>query len=84
MTTEVNHDSSAGVEVKVEEEVTLGQLRDRQVLAAARAAVPGPRAPFVHIKVEDNTSGKDTDAEGGGGGGPARRQLRAVKVTGRR
>jgi hypothetical protein len=55
MTCEVNHDSSAGVEVKEEEEEeeTLGQLRDRQVLASARASVPGPRAPFVHIKVED-------------------------------
>jgi len=50
-----------------EEEETLGQLRDRLVLASARAAVPGPRAAFVHIKVEDTTSGEDTDGEGGGG-----------------
>ena len=69
MTLASNHDSCAGVEVKEEreEEDTLGQLRDRQVLAFARAAVPGPRAPFVHIKVEDSTSGEDTDDEGGGG-----------------
>jgi hypothetical protein len=71
MTFGANHDSSAGERVKVEEEEeeTLGQLRDRQVLAAARAAVPGPRAPFVHIKVEDSTSGDDTDGEGSGGDG---------------
>jgi len=64
--------SSDGVEVKVEEEETLGQLRDRQVLAFARAAVPGPRAAFVHIKVEDSSSGEDTDGEevtGGEGDG---------------
>jgi len=66
MTSKANHDSSAGVKVKEEdeEEETLGQLRDRQVLATARAAVPGPRAPFVHIKVEDSTSGEDIDGEG--------------------
>jgi len=52
-----------GVGVKVEEEETLGQLRDRLALASARASVPGPRAPFVHIKVED------TVGEGAGGGG---------------
>jgi len=52
-----------------EEEETLGQLRDRVVLASARAAVPGPRATFVHIKVEDSTSGEDTDREWGGGDG---------------
>jgi len=71
MTFEANHDSSAAaeVEVKEEEEETLGQLRDRQVLASARAAVPGPRAAFVHIKVEDSTSGEDADGEGGGGRG---------------
>ena len=47
----------------MEEEETLGQLRYRQVLASVRAAVPGPRAVFVHIKVED------TDGEDAGGGG---------------
>jgi hypothetical protein len=47
-----------------EEEETLGQLRDRQVLASAPASVPGPRAAFVHIQVQNRTSGK-----GGGGGG---------------
>ena len=57
-----NHDSYAGVEVKEEEEETPGQLRDRQVLAFARASAPGRRAVFVHIKVED------TDGEGAGGG----------------
>jgi len=71
MTLGANHDSEPpGVEVKVkegEEEETLGQLRDRVVLAAARAAVPGPRAPFVHIKVEGSSSGQDTDGEGGEG-----------------
>ena len=51
------------------------------MLATARSSVPGPRAPFVHIKVEDSTSGEDTDGEGGGGMG--RRQPRAGKVTGR-
>ena len=67
MTFGASHDSSAGVEVKEEreEEETLGQLRDRQVLAAARVPVPGPRATNVHIKVEDTTSGEDTDGEGG-------------------
>jgi len=30
------------------------------------ARVPRPRAAFVHIKVEDTTSGDDTDGEGGG------------------
>jgi len=50
-----------------EEEETLGQLRDR--LAPGLARVPGPRAPFVHIKVEDSSSGDDTDGEGGGEGG---------------
>jgi hypothetical protein len=71
MTLASYYDSCAGVEVKEEEEEeeTLGQLRDRQVLAAARAAVTGPRAPFVHIKVEDSSSGQDTDKEGGEGGG---------------
>jgi hypothetical protein len=48
--------------IKKEEEETMGQLRDRQVLAFARASVPGPRALYVHIKVED------TDGEQGGGG----------------
>ena len=70
MTFGANHDSSAGVEVKEEEEEeTLAQLRDRQVLASARAAMPGTRARFVHIKVEETTSGEDTDGEGGGGDG---------------
>ena len=49
-----------------EEEETLGQLRDRQVLASAPASVPGPRAAFVHIQVQNRTSGKDTDGAGGG------------------
>ena len=48
--------------IKKEQEETLGQLRDRQVLASTRAPVPGMRAVFVHIKVED------TDGEQGGGG----------------
>ena len=52
-----------------EEEETLGQLRDRQVLASAPASVPGPRAAFVHIQVQNRTSGKDTDGAGGGEGG---------------
>jgi hypothetical protein len=52
-----------------EEEETLGQLRDRQVLASAPASVPGPRAAFVHIEVQDGTSGKDTDGAGAGEGG---------------
>jgi hypothetical protein len=71
MTVGVDNDSSAGVEVKEEqeEEETLGQLRDRQVLASARAAAPGPRAPFVHIKVEDTDGEEGTDGEGGGGKG---------------
>jgi len=65
MTFGANHESSAGVEVKQEE--SLGQLRYRKVLASQRAAVPGPRAPFVHIKVEDSSSGGDSEGEGGGG-----------------
>jgi len=68
MTVGANHDSSAAVEVKEEEEETLGQLRDRVALATARALVLRPRAPFVHIKVEDTSSGEDTDGEGGGQG----------------
>ena len=52
---------------KEEEEETLGQLRDRVVLASARAAAPGPRPAFVHIKVEDSSSGEESDGEGGGG-----------------
>jgi hypothetical protein len=48
--------------IKKEEEETRGQLRDRQALASAWAAVPGQRAVFVHIKIED------TDGEQGGGG----------------
>jgi len=43
-----------------EEEETLGQLRDRLGLSA-RLSAPGARAAFVHIKVEDSTSGEDTD-----------------------
>jgi hypothetical protein len=67
---------ASGVTVKEEEEEeTLGQLRDRLGLGpgAARVPVAGPRATFVHIKVEDTTSGEDTDGEGeaGGTGGPA-------------
>jgi hypothetical protein len=50
-----------------EEEETLGQLLDR--LAPGLTRVPGPRATFVHIKVEDSSSGDDTDGEGGLGGG---------------
>ena len=54
---------------KEEEEDTLGQLRDRLGLVPGLARVPGPRTVFVHIKVEDITSGEDTDAVGGGGVG---------------
>ena len=50
-------------EVEEEETLGLGQLRDRTVLASAQAAVPGPRAPFVHIEVEDSTSGEETDGK---------------------
>jgi len=60
---------ASGVTVKEEEEEeTLGQLRDRLGLetAAWRAPVAGPRATFVHIKVEDTTSGEDTDGTGRG------------------
>jgi hypothetical protein len=61
------------IKKETEAEETLGQLRDRLGLGAsgsARVPAPGPRAPFVHIKVEDSrTSGDDTDVEGGGGGG---------------
>jgi len=44
----------------------LGQLRDRLELAPglARVPAPGPRAVFLHIKVEDSTSGEETDGEG--------------------
>ena len=49
-----------------EEEETLGQLRDR--LGPGLRRVPGPRAIFVHIKVEDSTSGEETDGEGDGDG----------------
>jgi len=67
-----NDGSSAGVEVKEEEEEeeeeTLGKLRDRVIMASARAPVLGPRATFVHIKVDDSTCGEDTDGERGGGG----------------
>ena len=52
--------------IKEEEEETLGQLRDRLGPGLARGPAPGPRATFVHIKVEDTTSGEDTDAEGDG------------------
>jgi len=36
--------------IRNEEEETLGQLRDRQMLASARASAPGRRAVFVHIE----------------------------------
>jgi hypothetical protein len=70
-----NHDSSAGVEEEEKEEQedkegeverTVGQLRDRQGLASARAAVPGPRARRVHSDVEDITIGEVTDGAGEG------------------
>jgi len=48
------------VKEEKEEEETLAQLRDRLGPSAGTAA-PGPRATFVHIKVEDSTSGEDTD-----------------------
>jgi hypothetical protein len=51
------------------EEETLGRLRDRLGLVPGLARVPGPRAVFVHIKVEDSTSGQVTDGEEGGGEG---------------
>jgi len=56
---------------KEEQEETLGQLRDRLELASELTRVParGPRALFDHIKVEDTSSGEDTDGEGGEGGG---------------
>ena len=60
------------IKKEAEEEETLGQLRDRLGLGAsgsARVMTPGPRAPFVHIKVEDSTSGEDTDGVGAGGDG---------------
>ena len=52
---------------KEDEEETLGQLRDRLRLTPGLARVPAPgrRAAFVHIKVEDSSSGEDTDGEGG-------------------
>jgi len=50
------------VKEEKEEEETLAQLRDRLDLAgSARVPAPGRRATFVHIKVEDSTSGEDTD-----------------------
>ena len=52
-----------------EEEETLGQLRDRLGPGLARVPAPGPRAAFVHIKVEDTTSGEDPDGEKGGADG---------------
>jgi len=53
----------SGVTIKLEvgAEETLAQLRDRTDPGSARAPAPGPRATFVHIKVEDSTSGEDTD-----------------------
>jgi len=66
---------ASGVTVKLEvgAEETLGQLRDRLDLpGSARAPASGRRATFVHIKVEDSTSGEDTDGVGqdtGWGGG---------------
>jgi len=61
----------AVVVIKQEEEETLGQLRDRLRLTPgiSRAQAPGPRAAFVHIKVEDSSSGEDTDGEEDEGGG---------------
>ena len=63
------------VKEEEEEDETLAQLRDRLGLSA-RASAPGPRAPFVHIKVEDSTDGEDTDGEeeDTGWGGEARRE----------
>jgi hypothetical protein len=53
-------------EVKVmeemEEEQTLGQLRDQ----LTRVPAPGPRAARVLIKIEDSTSGKDVYGDGEG------------------
>jgi hypothetical protein len=52
------------VTVKEEEEVeTVGQLRDRLWLGPA-APAPGPRVVRVHIKVEEISSGEDTDGTG--------------------
>jgi hypothetical protein len=50
---------------KEEEEETLGQLRDRLGLmpGLARVTAPGPRAAFVHIKIEDCTSEEDTEVD---------------------
>jgi len=48
--------------VKEEAEETLGQLRARQALALAH----GPVRVDCHIKVEDCTSGEDTDGDGEG------------------
>jgi len=56
--------ASGKTHTKQDEQETLGQLRYR--LGPGLARVPGPRAAFVHIKVEDSTSGEDTDGEGGG------------------
>jgi len=53
---------------KEEEEETLGQLRDRLGLVPGLARMPGPRAAFVHIKVEDTSSGEDTGGDGDGDG----------------
>jgi len=55
--------------IKLEEKETLGQLRDRLAPGLARVPALGPRAPFVHIKVEDTSSGEETDREGGGESG---------------
>jgi hypothetical protein len=48
--------------VKEEAQETLGQQRDRLALALAR----GPVRVDSHIKVEDSTSGEDTDGDGEG------------------
>jgi len=41
------------------------QLRDRlgRGPRASRVLVPGPRATFVHIKVDYSSGGEDTDGE---------------------
>ena len=50
------------VKEETEQEETLAQLRDRLGLSA-RVPAPGMRPTFVHIKVEDSTSGQDTEGE---------------------
>ena len=51
---------------KEEEELeNMWQLRDRlgRGPRASRVLVPGPRATFVHIKVDYSSGGEDTDGE---------------------